>query len=69
MKCCVSGCRNTSNFKFPSNLKLKREWLKSIRRPNFIPKGNHGLCSDHFTKGDMVNESFYTGKYFIFLLT
>ena len=58
MRCSVNNCHSKVDFKFPSNLFVRRKWLQAIKKPKFrplIPKD--GLCKNHFSPNDIVTES------------
>ena len=67
MKCSVIGCENKKRFSFPSNDLMKNKWLTAIRRPNFKPCKNHGLCNEHFKVEDIVTESREGGYCILYL--
>ncbi|XP_047041908.1 uncharacterized protein LOC124645958 [Helicoverpa zea] len=60
-RCCVPNCSETATHQFPKDEKLKRKWLKAIRRVNFVPKSGSRLCRKHFKESDYVMISKYTG--------
>lgn len=60
--CCVPGCPNQrgkdkisgiqrSYYRFPSDQKQTRLWVKLIRRDKWEPKKHDRICSDHFEGG------------------
>lgn len=62
--CSVEDCKNKVKFQFPACDKMKKIWLKAIRRPDLVPALKMGLCKNHFKKDDfrLKNESY--GKCF-----
>ena len=38
-----------STFKFPEDLKLRKEWLITMKRESFVPMKESRICADHFT--------------------
>merc|ERR1712016_367172 len=65
--CSAFGCSNRDGtecrskgikfHEFPKDDNLKREWVKVIRRENFVPTKTSYLCSCHFK-----SEDYFTGK-------
>ena len=57
-KCVAYGCSKkhsdgVSLFLFPTDAKLKQEWIKQVQRTRdywSTPTANSCLCSDHFTE-------------------
>ena len=57
-KCIAYGCskkhsNGVSLFLFPTDAKLKQEWIKQVQRTRdywSTPTANSCLCSDHFTE-------------------
>ena len=35
-------------FRFPSNPALRKKWMPTINRPDWIPRKNSTICSKHF---------------------
>lgn len=66
-RCCVPNCSETATHQFPKDEKLKRKWLKAIRRVNFVPKIGSRLCRNHFQESDYIKISKYTGKHLLML--
>ncbi|XP_077298899.1 uncharacterized protein LOC143920048 [Arctopsyche grandis] len=58
-RCVVPGCSSndrvaeqkklyTSTFTFPKDPKRREQWIKAIKRPNFVPGVNNAICIRHF---------------------
>lgn len=58
IKCAVIGCESHSKFKFPKNQKIRKKWLKAIRRPDFQPKHRH------LQTEDIAVQSVFSGEYY-----
>ncbi|KAL0850917.1 hypothetical protein ABMA28_006826 [Loxostege sticticalis] len=50
MDCSTTKRNNPGKFHFtgPTNLDMRKTWLKLINRPNWIPKKYLCICSKHF---------------------
>ncbi|KAI5706041.1 hypothetical protein M8J75_004328 [Diaphorina citri] len=62
--CCAYGCTNRQKtgsgitfHSFPSDVELKRKWVKAIRRQGFEPSRHTVICSSHFSANDFVESS------------
>ena len=49
INCMRNSKSKVSAFKFPDNLKLRKEWLIKLRRESFEPTKYSRVCADHFT--------------------
>ena len=49
INCMKNSKSKVSAFKFPDNLKLRKEWLIKLRRESFEPTKYSRVCADHFT--------------------
>lgn len=67
--CCVPKCKETGGHQFPREEKIKKSWLKAIRRVKFEPKSGARVCHKHFKESDYEKIGKYTGKYNSHLLT
>lgn len=66
-KCCVPSCSNTweltkdriTYYRFPTNEKVKQQWLNAIRWYSGNPDCNDYVCADHFDVNDLstINEN------------
>lgn len=63
-KCCVPSCSETGTHKFPKDEKIRKQWIKAIRRGKFQPTPSSRLCRKHFVENDYEICSKYTGKIF-----
>ena len=62
-KCCVPGCRSgydgqsdgISMHKFPSENRIRNQWIRRIHRDSFVPTDNNRVCSLHFNEDDFVS--------------
>ena len=53
--CAALSCLNysktkVSTFKFPANLKLRKQWLLKMKRKEFQPEKKSRICVVHFTE-------------------
>ena len=60
--CAATNCTNrskskVSTFKFPTEPKIREEWLKNLKRESFQPTKYSRLCENHFTK-ESFDESY-----------
>ena len=60
--CAATNCTNhskskVSTFKFPTDPKIREEWLKNLKRESFQPTKYSRLCENHFTK-ESFDESY-----------
>ena len=56
--CCAIGCtkrfskeKGIKLYRFPSDIKQKRLWVKAIRRDKWMPNVHTRICGDHFISG------------------
>ena len=59
--CVTFGCSNHSSkgsgirfFQFPDPVKEKNrhaQWVRAMKRKNYVWKQDHRVCFDHFTRG------------------
>ncbi|KAL4710741.1 hypothetical protein ACJJTC_004386 [Scirpophaga incertulas] len=59
--CCVPNCTENGGHKFPRDAKLKKLWLKAIRRVKFEPKSGARVCHKHFVDNDYGKIGKYSG--------
>lgn len=51
--CAVPYCsERKGGFKIPSEKIRQKEWLKAIRRDDYLPSMNAFVCKNHFTPQD-----------------
>lgn len=62
-RCCVPNCVETGGHQFPRDVKLKKLWLKAIRRLKFEPKSGARVCHKHFKESDYEKIGKYSGMY------
>ncbi|KAG8174152.1 hypothetical protein JTE90_011984 [Oedothorax gibbosus] len=63
-KCCVPCCRSnyktettlTTTFGFPKNEELKKKWISSINRKDFLPGSTAAVCINHFDEQHIIWE-------------
>ncbi|KAL0850552.1 hypothetical protein ABMA28_012328 [Loxostege sticticalis] len=60
-RCCVPNCVETGGHQFPRDVKLKKLWLKAIRRLKFEPKSGARVCHKHFKESDYEKIGKYSG--------
>ncbi|KAL4719540.1 hypothetical protein ACJJTC_013835 [Scirpophaga incertulas] len=60
-RCSVPQCSEIGAHKFPKDDKVRKLWLKAIRRTKFIPTNSSRLCRNHFLESDYTGISKYTG--------
>lgn len=60
--CCVPQCSNSrlktqsagrqvSYYRIPANAVRRQEWVRQIRRAEWLPRKWDRICSDHFVSG------------------
>ena len=59
--CCVYKCNNHLNasakskgisfFRFPTDKRKRRAWIKAVNRDEWTPNDHSCLCSEHFVQG------------------
>ncbi|KAJ4448807.1 hypothetical protein ANN_00198 [Periplaneta americana] len=63
--CCVPCCSSNyksqktppvSTFLFPKDLHRRQQWLKCIRRGNFVPGNSSVVCINHFSERFIIRE-------------
>ncbi|XP_022822146.1 THAP domain-containing protein 2-like [Spodoptera litura] len=60
-RCIVLKCSEIGVHRIPKDNKIRRLWLKAIRREDLIPTNNSRLCRKHFVESDYEKISKYTG--------
>ena len=63
--CAITGCKSGNGhesdkvqaFSFPSESRLKNEWISSISRKNYVVTKNTRVCEKHFKHSDFVPQS------------
>ncbi|KAL0879277.1 hypothetical protein ABMA27_003057 [Loxostege sticticalis] len=60
-RCCVPNYVETGGHQFPRDVKLKKLWLKAIRRLKFEPKSGARVCHKHFKESDYEKIGKYSG--------
>ncbi|KAG8178455.1 hypothetical protein JTE90_026554 [Oedothorax gibbosus] len=63
-KCCVPCCRSnyktettlTSTFGFPKDEELKKKWISSINRKDYLPGSTAAVCINHFDEQHIIWE-------------
>ncbi|KAL0829823.1 hypothetical protein ABMA28_003306 [Loxostege sticticalis] len=60
-KCCVLGCGEIGSHKFPKDDRIRKQWIKAIRRRKFQPTSSSRLCRKRFVENDYELISKYTG--------
>lgn len=63
-KCCVPGCKGNYNsgpkvqvFSFPNEENLRKKWIISIPRKDFVPTKNSKVCKLHFADEDIISQT------------
>ena len=61
--CAVYGCNNLKNkthgiiyFSFPKDNKIRKKWLHSCHRSDYINTSNAVICSEHFSDDDYEDD-------------
>ena len=72
MFCAAPNCLNNSKskvntFKFPANLKIRKQWLLKMKRKEFKPdKKNSRICAVHFTE-DCFRENLAIRRFLVLI--
>ena len=73
--CAALNCLNNSKskskskvstFKFPSNSKLRKQWLLKMKRKEFKPDKNSRICVVHFTE-DCFRENLAIRRFLVLI--
>lgn len=57
--CVAYNCNKRGGFRFPKDNKLKKQWVKAIKRKNFTPSKYSVLCGDHFKNEEKITFNEY----------
>ncbi|XP_022823099.1 uncharacterized protein LOC111354063 [Spodoptera litura] len=60
-RCIVLKCSEIEVHRIPKDKKIRRLWLKAIRREDLVPTNDSRLCRKHFVESDYEKISKYTG--------
>ncbi|XP_046393435.1 THAP domain-containing protein 2-like [Ischnura elegans] len=65
MYCCAWNCTESyvkggkiTFHSFPANEERRKEWVRNVRRENFVPSKHTKICSKHFTEDPFDREKF-----------
>lgn len=73
-RCCVPNCYSNSvsksqekvqhitTFSFPKNEERKSEWVRAVKRDNFVPTKYSFVCIKHFRESDILKNLRSNGR-------
>ena len=50
--CCVPLCKNKEGYVFPMSPKLRKLWIRAVRREKWTPSPHSRVCQCHFVSSD-----------------